>query len=109
MPPKNKVCVSDTLDPVIARRVSAAAEKIGQSRSQFVESVLRGALADADGLSGVLANPKVMQVFYTAFSAPGVMDAFATAFQDKLTREQTQQMLGFMSSTGGKRSRSKRK
>ncbi len=96
--PRAKKLLTVTVDPALFRRIDAAAVKIGQTRSAFVESLLRGALAEADGVSGVLANPKLLQVFYGALAQPGVLDAITASFGQKLSRDEMQQMLSFMSS-----------
>lgn len=94
--PRAKKLLTVTVDPALFRRIDAAATKIGQTRSAFVEALLRGALAEAEGVAGVLANPKVMQVFYGALAQPGVLDAIVNGLGDKLSREEQQQLMAFM-------------
>lgn len=106
--PRLKRVLTVTVDPALHRRIDAAAAKIGQNRSAFVESLLRGALAEADGVSGFLANPKMLQAFYGALAQPGVLDAIVQGLGQKLTRDETQQVLAFMS-TGSPKSPKRRK
>ena len=90
MPPKNKVCISYTLDPVLIRRINAAADVLHVSRSQFVEGLLRTALSDADAAEKFMSDPNLTRVFYTAFAQPGVLRAMVDAMGDQITQDQTQ-------------------
>ena len=103
-----KVRLTVTINTELVRRVDAAAAKLHQSRSAFMESLIRSSLVEADGVASVMSNPKLLNAFYAAFAVPGVLESFTTAFQNKLTREETQPVRAFMS-TGAPKSPKRRK
>lgn len=96
---KPKAFLSASVDANMLRRLTAAANRLGISRSQLVDEVLADFLESADVQVRMIGNPRVMRAFTEAMSQPGVLAAMSRALGQDLDDQQRQAVLEFMRQT----------
>jgi hypothetical protein len=92
-----KYMCSMTIDRALLKRADVAAEKLGMSRSQFFQEMVRRGLDEAEGAASLVRDPIVTRAFASALSVPGVMQSLAKALGDELNQKEVQRVLSFMS------------
>lgn len=117
----NKLKLAITFDPVLLKRVDAAARGLNMSRSAYMESACRSVLDESEGMAKAMGNEAVREAFFGAMTDPRVLQGLAEAMGAKLSPHQLKDAAGMIpalkkeiasetsGSAGVRRGRGKRK